>query len=60
MKKANCPNSVTGLVERAQHGGGAERQADGIFHVHQASAIGLVEHQAGLETIATNCQDDPN
>ena len=32
------------LIERAERGGGAERQVGGVFHLHQAPVIGLPEH----------------
>ena len=31
------------LVERAERGGGTERQVGGIFHLHQAPVVGLPE-----------------
>ena len=43
------------LVERAERGGGAERQVGGVFHLHQAPVIGLPErlrHRAALRGIA--------
>jgi len=32
------------FVERAQGGGGTERQVGGVFHLHQAPVVGLSEH----------------
>ena len=43
------------LIERAERGGGAERQVGGVFHLHQAPVVGLPEHvghRAALRGIA--------
>jgi len=32
------------LIQRPERGGGAEHQIGGIFHLHQAPVIGLLEH----------------